>query len=84
MPTKFGGFPWSFWLYELTKNLLMEYDNFRLPKTLLSSTCVETISPNAINTNTSPIKWIHLSQHPQSMHQTKIFAKGIIHTSKTL
>jgi len=64
--------------------MLMEYDNFGLPKIQLSSTNIETISPNAIKTSISPTKGIHLSRHPQSMHQNERFVKGFIHTSKTL
>jgi len=59
----------------------MEYDNFRLLKIQISSTGIEIVSPNVINTSSIPTKRIHLSQNPQRMHQTERFAKGFIHIS---
>ena len=70
--------------HEVFDYMFMEYDNLELPKIQISLTNIEVVSLNVINTSNSPTKPIHLSQHPQSMHQTKRFVKGFIHTSNTL
>lgn len=59
-------------------------DNFRLPKTWLSLIGIDTFSPNAANSNSSPTRLIHLSHHPQSMCKIGRFATGFMHTSTTL